>query len=85
MFHANMFFTCNVAVDCTWNEWSAWTNCEEKCPADPDAGKIHRYRSKNEHECGGALCQGVSQENKTCDIIDILQDKIESKQEEIDQ
>ena len=78
-------FFFNLAVDCTWNQWSEWTKCEEKCPVSEEDGKVHRYRSKNEHQCGGAPCQGDSKETKTCHIIAIMKDENEGQQDEIDQ
>jgi len=79
--------TCNercCPVDCTWTTWTDWTKCEEKCPVGPDDGKIHRYRTKNEHQCGGTPCNGTSSECKDCDIVDILRDKIDTCDEEND-
>jgi len=79
--------TCNercCPVDCTWTLWTDWTKCEEKCPIGPDDGKIHRYRTKNEHQCGGTPCNGTSSECKDCDIVDILRDKIDTCDEEND-
>ena len=72
-------------MDCTWNQWSAWTKCEEKCPAAPEDGNVHRYRSKNEHECNGAPCQGDAQETKPCHIISIMKDEMEIQKNEINQ
>jgi len=77
---------CNIVccpVDCTWNQWSEWTKCEEKCPVSEEDGKVHRYRSKNEHQCGGAFCQGGSKETKSCHIISIMQDEIKGLQDDI--
>ena len=65
-------------MDCTWTLWSDWTKCEEKCPVGPNDGKIHRYRTINEHQCGGTACNGTSSESKDCDIVDILRDEIDS-------
>jgi len=79
--------TCNercCPVDCTWTTWTDWTKCEEKCPVGPDDGKIHRYRTKNEHQCGGTPCNGTSSECKDCDIVDILRDEIDTCDEEND-
>ena len=73
-----MFIFFNLAVDCTWNQWSEWTKCEEKCPVTTEDGKVHRYRNKNEHKCGGAPCQGDPQETKTCHIVNIMKDELES-------
>ena len=78
-------FFFNLAVDCTWNQWSEWNKCEEKCPVSEEDGKVHRYRSRNVHQCGGAPCQGDSKETKTCHIIAIMKDEIEGQQDEIDQ
>jgi len=64
--------------------WTDWTKCEEKCPVGPDDGKIHRYRTKNEHQCGGTPCNGTSSECKDCDIVDILRDKIDQCEDEND-
>ena len=71
-------------MDCTWTLWTDWTKCEEKCPVGPDDGKIHRYRTKNEHQCGGTPCNGTSSECKDCDIVDILRDEIDTCDEEND-
>ena len=64
--------------------WTDWTKCEEKCPVNPEDGLIHRYRTKNEHQCGGTPCGGTSWECKDCDIVDILRDKIDTCVEEND-
>jgi len=73
-------------VDCTWNQWSEWTKCEEKCPVSEEEGKVHRYRSRNnEHECNGAPCQGNAEESKACNIINIMRDEIEGQQDKIDE
>ena len=71
-------------MDCTWTLWTDWTKCEEKCPVNPEDGLIHRYRTKNEHQCGGTPCNGMSSEYKDCDIVDILRDEIDRCDEEND-
>ena len=73
-----------LAVDCTWSQWEEWTECEEKCPVSGTDGFVHRYRHRiNEHDCGGTPCKGDAKESKSCHIISIMKEDIESKQEEI--
>ena len=49
----------------------------------PEDGKVHRYRSKNEHKCGGVPCFGDPEETESCHIIDIMRGKLESQQDAI--
>jgi len=78
---------CNVVccpVDCTWKSWSEWTQCEEKCPVGGGEGNVTRHRSRaNEHECNGDPCQGNTEESKGCNIINIMQVKIQGQQNKI--
>ena len=46
------------------------------CPVGPEDGKIYRYRTKNEHQCGGVPCQGDPKETRTCHIVDIMKGEI---------
>ena len=53
----------NPAVDCTWEEWGEWSACPDEC----GVSKVSRSREKNEHECGGLACTGLSTDEKICD------------------
>jgi len=50
-------------IDCTWEEWGEWSACPDEC----GVSKVSRSREKNEHECGGLACTGLSTDEKICD------------------
>jgi len=65
---------CNIQpcpINCEWEEWAEWTPCPEEC------GNVHQFRHrdvKTQPQYGGDLCEGKGTENKTCDpIAEVLQ------------
>lgn len=58
----------NLAVDCFWDQWGEWSTCPD--PTECAISKMTRTREKNEHSCGGNMCSGLGNENKTCNRFD---------------
>ena len=54
-----------IAVDCTWGEWSDWSECPHQCGIQNKT----RTREKFEHECGGTPCEGEAVDYKECDAF----------------
>jgi len=67
-------------VNCTWKPWSEWTQCVEHCPV---AGNVTRSRGINQHQCGGDPCEGDTEESTTCNIVTIMRNEIDGKQNQI--
>eukprot|EP01127_Copromyxa_protea_P017750 TRINITY_DN5457_c0_g1_i1.p1 TRINITY_DN5457_c0_g1~~TRINITY_DN5457_c0_g1_i1.p1 ORF type:complete len:488 (-),score=87.74 TRINITY_DN5457_c0_g1_i1:67-1530(-) len=56
---------CNTQacpVDCTWNEWSPYSECSADC----NGGTQQRTRSKNAAQSGGVDCTGASTMTLPC-------------------
>ena len=61
----SIFCFPNLAINCTWNEWGAWSTCPD--PKGCSISKMIRTRDMNEHSCGGTPCSGHSSSSTTCD------------------
>ena len=49
-------------VNCTWDEWEAWSTCSASC----EGGSQSRYRKRNRELYGGNPCNGSSIETRVC-------------------
>ena len=61
---SQFFCLPNLAVNCTWEEWGAWSTCPD--PTGCSISKMIRTREMNQHSCGGTPCSGLSRQNGTC-------------------
>lgn len=52
----------DVAIHCTWNEWSEWTPCTLAC----GGGEMNRTRTQNAAQYGGLACTGESLQIEPC-------------------
>ena len=52
----------SVLVDCKWNEWGQWQNCNATCG---DGWKV-RTRTQEEQLYGGEPCDGSYEDWDTC-------------------
>ena len=53
----------NIAVNCTWGQWSAWDTCSVTC----GGGTQDRQRSITQEALyGGNECIGENQETQSC-------------------
>jgi len=65
--------SCNeqlCPVDCSWEEWTPWTNCTKSC----DAGVSTRSRASKMETFGGAPCLGRSLESVACNTQGCVRD-----------
>ena len=68
------YLSGHLAVDCIWAEWSKWTDCPQVCVEG--GANTTRYRTKEEHDCGGKSCEGPDVESKRCHIVPIMEEEV---------
>ena len=59
-----LYFTITkkIVVNCTWQEWNAWSVCSASC----EGGIQQRFRNKNHELYGGHPCNGSLTESRVC-------------------